>query len=280
MGTPTYSNEIKKATVSLGIERLLLAPEGTAYTPARIDISSPPSGFIDVGAVVDDSVSVSITRDIKKLLTGIPKGPKRQWVVEIGAEVTGRFITNDNAVLEYILGNVYKYNEFKTTVPASLTTIDSVTDRDVLTLAASPGVGWFVGDFVATSTTTTGLATTANMARISSISGLNIYFSDYTFNNTPAASDYAAVVKLTRMPFGTSQLKKFVLIGVADLVDGYQIQHYMPEVSPTGDWSEMIQPEPSEMDFTFSAYTTTTSYYTGADEQIPGERFWFPPVTS
>ncbi|MCK9596422.1 hypothetical protein M0R19_04520 [Candidatus Pacearchaeota archaeon] len=271
--TSTYQNLIVEEEISLAVEQFFIAPEGTAYTPGRVNASSPPSGFVALGAVVEESPTVNITRSLYQLSTGVPKTLQYQKVMEFGAAITATLFSFDPKKVQYALGNVDPTNVIETTCVS----LASVTDKETITLSGSPATAWAVGDYIATASSTTGVVTTSNLARISSINGLTIVFSSYTFDNTPASHDYVSKVSVTMLPFGTSQLKKYVLLGVADMIDGPQAQHFFKKVSPAGDWSHSLKAEASQMPINFTAYATASTSYTGSSENIVGEYFVIRP---
>ncbi len=265
----TYQNLIVEEEISLAVEQFFIAPEGTSFTMGRVSASSPPAGFVALGAVVEDSPTVNITRGLYQLATGIPAQLQYQKVTEFGAGITATLYSFDPKKVQYALGNVDPINSLETTVVS----LSSVTDKDTITLTGSPSEVWTIGDYIATNSTTTGLTTTSNLAKISSINGLTVVFSSYTFDNTPASHDFVSKVSYTMLPFGTSKLKKYVLLGVADMIDGPQIQHFFDKVSPAGDWSHGVRAEASQMALNFTAYGTSSTSYTGDSENIVGEYF-------
>lgn len=83
----SYNNTITENEVSLAIEQVLIATSGTSWTPGRVDVGSPPSGFTHLGAVVEDTPSLQVTREKFRLQTGIPKVIQYQAIIGL----TGRF---------------------------------------------------------------------------------------------------------------------------------------------------------------------------------------------
>jgi hypothetical protein len=73
MGQPTYLNVITESEVSLGIERLFIAGGGTSFGNARVNPQVPPAGFVDLGAVEEDSAKLSVTRKKFKIEAGSPR---------------------------------------------------------------------------------------------------------------------------------------------------------------------------------------------------------------
>jgi hypothetical protein len=75
-------------------------------------------------------------------------------------------------------------------------------------------------------------------------------------------------------------MRRFVVLGVADFIDGIQVVHYFPDVEAKGELSEAIKPTENQrivLSFDAKGYVTTT--YGGEKELILGERYWFPKAT-
>jgi hypothetical protein len=103
----TYNNVITANEVSIAIERFLIAPYPQAFTPGRIDLASLPSGFIDLGAVVEDTPEVTVTREFYKLETGIPKVEQYRTLVGVSGKVSFSLWSNSFQKVQYALGNLW-----------------------------------------------------------------------------------------------------------------------------------------------------------------------------
>jgi len=101
----SYVNAITTHEVSMAIEKFLIAAYPQAFTPERVDVGSPPSGFLDLGAVVEDTPSISISRGKYELQTGIPKVTQYQVVTEMSAEISFSLYTNSWWQAQFMLGN-------------------------------------------------------------------------------------------------------------------------------------------------------------------------------
>jgi len=82
-------------------------------------MASPPSGFMNLGAVVEDSPSIKISREVYQLVTGIPKVVQFQSVISMKAEIAFKLYTNSFFQAQFMLGN--------TTSITTVTTIGSGT---------------------------------------------------------------------------------------------------------------------------------------------------------
>lgn len=106
MAGKTYNNIITESEVSLGITGLLVAPKSTVWTIARVDISSPPSAsWYNVGAVVDDTPTLTLQREKFELVTGIPRVVQYQQVMALRGSYRVMLHSKDWTKMVYALGN-------------------------------------------------------------------------------------------------------------------------------------------------------------------------------
>ena len=113
----SYNNTLTSHECSLGIERFFVGLYPTTFTATRVDVSSPPSGFMDLGAVVEDTPSVRISREVYSLSTGMPKVVQYESIVAVGAEIGFSLYTNSWWQAQFALGNA--------TIITTVTTIAS-----------------------------------------------------------------------------------------------------------------------------------------------------------
>lgn len=275
---PTYTNVLQNEgkEVSLGIQRLLIAAKTQAWTPARIHVDSVlPTGFSDLGAVVEDSPTLTVSRTQFQLRTGIPQILRFQAVMGVDGRFSIQLHSASPRRVQFAMGNFDAVNMVATT-PWPVVSTPAPT-RVQLTLSASLALN--VGDYVVTSASS--IITSQNEASITSISAATLYFASPGLPNTPAVGDSLTKITGVRVPAGTSQLKHYHLLGVADFIDGVQIVHEFQDAMPGGEWTESIRPTENprvQLNYDALGYTTTT--YGSTSELIVMERFWFPPVTS
>lgn len=282
----TYTNEIREDEVSLAIEHLLIAPVGTAAPAGRIDVASlgTYTNFTHLGGVVEDTPSVTINREKYQLETGIPRTLQYDATVAMSGQFTVSFYSNSNKVVRYALGNVPPSFVYTGAVTSILSTAISFSNR---TLAVTINTtGYAVGDMIVLNASA---GTTPST--IWSDSYLEGYVESKTtnqiilrsFDGTPTFGTTVGVIKVAKtvIPFGTSQIPKYYIIGVADFIDGVQIQHHLYKASPVGDFTETVQPGQAGMiAATWDLFaTTSTSYNNGSSELILGERFYYPRNT-
>jgi len=275
----TYLNQVVDKEVSIAVEQILIAPFPTAWTPAIVSdaTDAPPLGFRNLGAVVEDSVTLTVTREKFQLSTGIPKNLQFEAIMGITGTIEASLIARRGRFAGFAFGNVLPINMFGTSLSE---TIAAIVDQTSLTLNDTPGTTiWTIGDLVVTAATTEGLLTSENDAYVSSINGLTVIFSP-TFAATPAVDDQAQVVTGIRNPFGTSAIRQFHVLGVADFIDNIQIVHDFPKCTASGDWTEEFRPDQeARIPIKFEALgQTTTTYDNSASHLIVGERFWFNSV--
>jgi len=169
----TYNNELSEKEVSLGIERVLVAPYPTTWTPARIDLPTMPTSFIDLGAVVEDSPVMTITREKYQIATGLPQILQYEAVTRVTGEFTFALHSHSNQKVKWALGNTDPVKTLATT-PWSVVSTPTPTSY-VVTIEASPSVDFYVNDVLATDTESL-IKTTDNVAVICSINGLELHF--------------------------------------------------------------------------------------------------------
>lgn len=101
----SYDNEIIETETSLAIERLFIAPS-TVEWPAsgKVDCNSPPSGFIDVGAVVEDTPSVKVTKEKFQLILGLPKALQYEQIIGVTGEFAATVYAKSNDIVAQALG--------------------------------------------------------------------------------------------------------------------------------------------------------------------------------
>jgi hypothetical protein len=275
LANKTYENLIFEREVSIAIENLFVAPYPTTWTATPVaDILDPPSGFTWLGAVVEDSPSVTVSRDLFQLQTGVPRVLQYQAVTTVAGRFECQLYSNSPRKVQYALGNVDAHNVLS--APSSPVAISSVTDKYTVTLTASPAVDWAVGDFIVTALTTNTLAISQNEAQISSINGANVTVGTPGFPNTPTTSHEAGRIAAVKSPFGTNQIKQYTLLGVAEFIDNVQIVHKFDKVSPSAEYAEQVRPDDvGKITLGFDAFGISNADY-GGSYLIVGERFWFP----
>lgn len=272
----TFINQINEVEVSLAVERLLIAEFPQTWTPARIDLTSLPTGFVDLGAVVEDTPSFTVTRGKFQLDAGIPAVRQFEAVTALEGNFEISLHSNSWRKIQYAFGN------FSAVSSASLiSTVASVTDRNTFTLT----------DTTISDTLTVGKQITLAVAgeedkadavetRITSItSDLLTYFVSPTPIKTPAVADSIYTYGIVRQHVGTSQIRQHVLLGVADFIDGSQVIHHFFKVTPGEEFAEEIRPAENErIPLSFNAFGVCVSDVAGSssDELVIAQRVFIP----
>ena len=248
--TKTTTNEPQEEHVSIGVEHFFIAPQGTTFSatssgPAcRVNITSPPAGFLPLGAVDEGTVSVTYNRSKFELIGGVLKVKQKTWVTEIGANLNFTLRDCRGKLLSYMLGNGKMTNVVGTTLGTDSATVSSVVSRQVIWLASYPTSIVAGNDLVFS--TASSLTKSYNEGRISSVtsgaSGVMVTLVD-SLDTVPVANELAAKLFAQHNYAGTTVNNYYVLLGVADLIDGQQIQHFASKVAPMGDWTEEIRPD-------------------------------------
>lgn len=248
MVTKSYANALRLDEVSIAIQRMLIAPYPTSWTAARIDLTpgSLPSGFYDLGAVVEDSPSFQISKTKYTLSTGIPA--VRQYEKVIGLEGTLEFNLHSASwrKLQVALGNL--------TAVSSATLITSVLSavnaEDYVTLhitnLSSLNTVVTVGDQITVSTA----------AGVDNIDGGETIVKSIVTNNNSILSLYCVPqipqsvttsmdvykYKYVEQFYGTAENREFTLLAVADLLEGQQLVTEIYRAQPAADYTRAVQP--------------------------------------
>ncbi len=243
----TFLNQINEVEVSLGIQRLLVADFGITYDPltdGRIDPANPPTGFADLGAVVEDSPSMSVTRSKFKLNAGLPA--VQQFSAVIGMEGTFEVALHSNhwRKIQYAFGNVTPVSS--TTL---LATIASVTAQNIITFANTTDIESLTlgRQFVIASTEPEFDAADAIETRVRSITSDGLTFLlDPTPLNTIAANDLVGIYDVVCQYIGTVCQRQHSLLTVADFIDGSQVVQHVFKAEPGEEFTETINPTENE----------------------------------
>jgi len=273
----TIVNAIQPEEVTMALEHLLYAPAGTAWTPTvRIDVGSPPAGFSHMGAVADDSPSISVTKDFFRLTGGIPSVLQYQAVTTLAGEF-GVMLHSYSPLAAYLgLGGIPPYNVPATAAQAFYAIVASSANSRTQS-AVTSNANWSVNDMVI-SDTTAALNTTLNYAWISSVpDGTSIVLSGEGWKTLPTTGNPIVKVLYSRYALGTSQSPRFHLLGVADFLNGGQVIHDMPNVQAKGQWTETLRAGGIiDVSCTFDLFGyTITSPHSSGGEIVVGERVLF-----
>lgn len=275
MAEKTYNNSINEVEVSLGIERLLIGYYPQAWTPARINLASLPTGFYDLGAVVEDTPSFKVTREKFSLQTGIPKVTQYQAIVGVTGQLTASLHSNSWRKVQVAFGNY--------TATASATAVGSISS------VYSTGL-----TFVLSTTPTTPLAagqqiiveTAGNQDAIDGlevrIGSVNVDGVTFTVSTQPyslksiTAGKVVYVYGYARSLVGGRGIQNFTVLGVIDCIDNSQIVHYFKKATPADDFTEEPRPDMNmKVPITLDAlgYSTQVGSCT---ETVVAERYYFP----
>ena len=276
----SFVNEINEMEVSLAIERFIIAEFPNAWTPARIDLDNLPSGFVDLGAVVEDTPSFSVSRTKFELDAGLPA--VRQFEAVTALEGTLEFTLHSYSwrKVQYAFGNVTAVSS-----TTDVTTIASVTDRNTITFAnttsveslATIGLQFAIAGAIADFDKADAVET-----RVASITsdGLTYYLVP-TPIDTPTAGDFVGYYDFQQSFVGTTKIRQHVLLGVADFINGTQVVHQFFKATPGDEFTEEIQPgENARIPLSFNALGVSSAEVPGCtgDQLVVARRLYFPAV--
>lgn len=277
MGRRAYANIVNPVEVSIGIQRLLIGEYPQTWSPARIDLDAPPTGFYDLGAVVEDTPSLKVSREKYQLETGVPMVLQFEATQKVTGTFECQLHSNSWRKLQFGLGNY--------TAASSYTELGSVTSVNAANaytfagtvIASGIAVGQTVvfasasnkldnPDAFETRVTSTALSTNATF-----------YFDPPPTSATSIGTGWKmATYEYVKQVYGSSRIKYYSLLGVADFIDGTQVVHYVKKASPAAEMVEEIRPQENQripLNFNFLGQETTIN---SIIELVVGERYYFP----
>lgn len=283
MPEKSFNNTVIDREISLAITNLLAAPSSVTWTPTRVSLGNTtlPAGFRKIGTVVEDQVNLTLSREIFQLSLGIPRVLRYSAVTGVSGRIEAQFHSISHRVLNYAMGNIDPINTVRTiyvTVPSSGG--QGLSDHTTLVSSGAFG-GILPGDVIVTAATSGGLLGTDNEAQVNSIGAaantVVIYLKSPGFLTKPETNWFFAKLSSVVLPAGTSSIKEFHMIGVADTIDGFQLVHDMQKVRvAAGDMQDAMRPTENgriQARWDLFGYTKT---YSGIDHLVVAEKFWFP----
>jgi len=277
----TFVNQPNEMEVSLAIQRFLIGDSSATWEPTsgRIDPDNPPTGFVDLGAVVEDSPSISVTRNKFSLDSGIPA--VRTFEAVIGLEGTVEFTLHSFSwrKVQFAFGNVAAVSS-----TTFLSTIASVTAQNVITFANTTDVESLVlgRQFVIAATAAAFDDADAVETRVESITSDGLTFLlNPTPLNTISADDAVGIYDFVQEFVGTNKLRQHRVLGVADFINGQQVVHDFFKVVPGDEFTEEISPgENQRTGLTFTAFGLERTDVPGctAGQLVIARRVLFPAV--
>lgn len=286
-GDKSFNNVITKRNISLAMEQLLIAPSSVTWTPTRVSMSNTaiPAGFRHLGAVVEDSANLTISRELFQLMGGIPRVLQYSAVIGITGRLEIIFHSISNRQMAYAMGNVDPVNTVSTIYGTAIASgawgLSTYTQISANTPGFNPA-GVLVGDVIVTASSSSALLTTDNEAEVNSIgTGANtmvLYFTSPGFVTKPETSWFFAKLTSVAVPAGTAKQKEYHIIGVADTIDGYQIVHDMQKLRVgAGDMQQAFRPtENGRIQGRWELFGYPVTRYLPDTELVVAERFWFP----
>lgn len=271
----TFTNNINEMEVSLAIEQLLIAPEGTAWTAGRVDPDAPPTGFVNLGCVVEDTPSLTISREKFELDTGIPRIRQYEVVTGMNGVFACQLHSDSWRKLQWALGNYTAVCS-----PTQTVSISSVTNRNVITLSTTSGSLPVGRQIIIAASAALAEHTEAIETQIASkhSNGLDLFLQP-TPIRTPTAGHYVYYYNIASQAFGTSKNSRYALLGVADLLDGSQIIHEFRKVSPAGEIQIQITPEQNvriPLSFNAFGFSVTDARFGGIAELVVALNHYIP----
>jgi len=278
----TFNNEINGVEVSLGIQRLLIAEHPQSWDPnvnGRIDLENLPTGFIDLGAVVEDTPSFAVTRSKFSLAAGLPSVIQFQAVVGMEGSFEAALHSLSWRKVQYAMGNVSAISS--TTL---LSTIASVTDRNTVTFANTTDVESLTlgRQFTIAAVEAEFDKADATETRVASIHADGVTFSLLpTPIHTPSVNDVAGIYDVACLYVGTTKIREHVILGVTDFLDGTQVVHHFFKMTPGEEFTEEIRPtENARVPLAFDAFGVVRNDIPGisSSQLVLARRCYFPAL--
>lgn len=275
----TIPNTLTREEVTMALEHVMFAPEGTAITPGRIDVDAPPAGFIHMGAVQDDSPRLAVTKTKFQLRTGIPRGLAYEAVMQLDGELQFVFhsITNQKAYLG--LGGALPLNVVLAAHSVSNPTVAATSIGRTFVTVSTTG-GFLQGQMVVTDAGAA-IPTSFNAAYIASVGAAYLVLSGTGFPFLPVGAQPIVAIERVDYGLGTNIIPYLHLVGVADLLDGGQVIHDFVRATPRGQWEERLAVgQDARLPVVFDLHTYVSTKYGGGSQQlIVGERWVIPGNT-
>lgn len=280
MTQKSYVNPVNIVETSIAIERFLIADYPQSWTPGRVDLTpgALPSGFRDLGAVVEDSPSFKVSREKFTLKTGIPA--VRQYEVVTGLDGSLEFTLHSTSwrKLQIALGNLTAVSS--STLLSSVATFRSTNSIDLSTAPTSlPTVGDQLSIAVAGQQDLVDTAETVLKSVITAGSTFTTWYVSPalpTFATSSTSVWNAYRYQEVRQFYGTATQREYTLLGVADFLDGVQIVHEFPRCQVAGDYERNIRPgENLRLPLSFNLFAVTRGVR-GNDELVMCQESYFP----
>lgn len=271
----TFVNQLVLEEVSMALQHMLVAPYGTAFTPGRVDVSSPPAGYIHLGAVVDDSPVVQFQKQKYQLFTGIPRILQYEVVMSLTGEIAATLIATSN-FKSYMAGGGVAPQHYPVVAHSTAAPVVTSTLIGRASVTVNTTDGFIVGQLVVTDSSPL-IGKTLNQAYVTSIGTGTVYLSTDGFPFIPVAGQPIFAVGLDSYPLGTKQIPYWSLLGVSDFLNDAQVVHHFKRATPRGQWQEQLRVGTEErLNMTFDLHGFVDN---SLSENIVGYRYSFSADT-
>ena len=275
----TFENVINNVEISLGITRLLVANFGIVWEPTqgRIDLDAVPAGFEDLGAVVQDSPTLNVTREKFQLSLGIPAVLQKEFVIGLEGNFEIALHTNSWRKAQFAFGNVSPVSS-----TTQLSTIASVTAQNIITFTNTTDIeSLALGlQFVIAPTASEFDKADTVETRVVSITADGLtFFLRPTPLSTIAANDVVGFYDFVQQFIGTACIREHTLLGVSDFIDSSQVIHHFFKATPGDEFTEEIRPTENErFPLSFNAFGVSRNDIPGlsTSQLVIARRVHFP----
>lgn len=277
MARRTYSNAVNEVETSIAIERLLVATFPQTWTPSRISLDALPTGFVDLGSVVEDTPSFKVSRSKYQLVTGIPQVLQYQAVQGLSGSFTVALNSNSWRKAQYAFGNYTAVSS-----ATAVTTVSSIVNGSQIQVSTM-STSFVIGQQVIIATAANfdkADAVETRITSINTITGGNITLYLSPPSSLMAVNQNIGTYAFQTHPIGGRNIKFYTLLGVADFIDGVQIVHEMMKVAPGADFEEAPRPsEAGRIPLMFDMIGTEQDV-AGCTELLIARRHYFPTANN
>jgi hypothetical protein len=236
-----------------------------------------PTGFEDLGAVVQDSPTLNVTREKFQLSLGIPAVLQKEFVIGLEGTFEIALHTNSWRKAQFAFGNVSPISS--TTLLSTIASVNAqnvytfanTTDIESLTLGRQFSIAPTASEFDKADTVET---------RVASITsdGLTI-----SVRPTPLATisvnDVVGIYDFVQQFIGTACIREHVLLAATDFTDSSQVIHHFFKATPGDEFTEEIRPSETErFPLSFNAFGVSRSDIPGltSSQLVIARRVYFP----
>lgn len=232
-----YDGVLETKNIKIGGQRILVAASTASPITEKItDITSPPSGWRDMGLLDGNAADVTTKKEIFALKGGLPESTLYQEVVAMEATIKATLNEWSMQNIWEAMGRPDVKNTLKT--PAVSGTIGAGTTRNSLVLGSGEGSAFAENDVVVVDVDASCL-TSANIVIVSAVNTDTLTITPM-LANAPTVGHKVKKITGTSLGYGDTNIVKIQAAILFDAKDGTQIIHYIPSCALLGEYSPQM----------------------------------------